>query len=139
MKKSITICICAQVFGINAGMLLLTNRLSVSFLWEPFPSWVGNYQTEIRMLPHTEIHMLPHTDLLPLPTLPALFSYPWCWTWEAFLMDQVLGEICCLRFFFSFLKFCTLCWMYFFSQLFWSHQFRYWILLLANCAFLFLN
>lgn len=39
--------------------------------------------------------------------------YPWCWTWEAFLMDQVLGEICCFGFL-SFLKFCTLCWMYFF-------------------------
>lgn len=65
IEKSVTICSCAQVFGIKAGMLLVTNRLNVSFLWEPFSRWIGNYQTEI--------HMLPHTDLLPLPTLPSPF------------------------------------------------------------------
>lgn len=38
IEKSITICSCSRIFGINVGMLLLTNRFNVYFLWEPFPS-----------------------------------------------------------------------------------------------------
>lgn len=38
VEKSITVCSCACILGINAGRLLLTNGFTVDFLWEPFPS-----------------------------------------------------------------------------------------------------
>lgn len=113
--KSITICSCACILGINAGMLLLTNRFNIYFLWELFPSWIDKYQKD-SICYHIVIYCL-FLHCHPLS------CHPWCWTWEAFFMDQVFGKVCFLDMF-LFLRFCALCWMYFFPLNCFGHQFN---------------
>lgn len=110
--KSIIICKqCACISGLNTGTLL-TDIFNIYLLWEPFPNCII---TRPEFIYH---HIMIYCLFLHCHHLSC---YPWYWTWEAFLMDQIFRKIRFFILFFFFLS-SVHCWMYFICSS--GHQFN---------------